>query len=151
MRSTRRIFRPGQHIGTSSQNCRRAPARVSWCARFSKLPFTSRSADRYRRRAAVGAPWHWPSTRAYRRGVDMPVTLLKKDIAAKSFQVTTHPHGLRQCSRSGAVYFFLKRAASTVLARSRLNSFGSNSSPIQSIWSACSGWLGSARMANSCA
>jgi RNA-directed DNA polymerase len=41
------------------------------------------------------------------------------------------------------------RAASRVLACSRLNSFGSNSSPIQSIWSACSGWLGSARMANS--
>src|SRR4051812_124306 len=41
----------------------------------------------------------------------------------------------RQCRNlSPAGYFFPNRAASSALACSRLNSFGSNSSPIQSIW-----------------
>lgn len=48
----------------------------------------------------------------------------------------------------GGGYSFPNRAASTVLASSRSKSSGSNSSPIQSICSACSGWAGSARMAS---
>src|SRR4051812_10343456 len=58
------------------------------------------------------------------------------------------PNGLRRDGVSGVGYFFANRAASMVLASSRSNSSGSNSSPIQSIRSACSGWVGLARMAS---
>src|SRR6185312_1335577 len=58
------------------------------------------------------------------------------------------PDVLRRDGVSGVGYFFANRAASMVLASSRSNSSGSNSSPIQSIRSACSGWVGLARMAS---
>jgi hypothetical protein len=67
--------------------------------------------------------------------------------------VITHvPSGVGAGWRSmfGALYFLSNRAARTVLARSWLNSLGSKSSPIHSIWFACSRLFGSARSANSC-
>jgi hypothetical protein len=47
----------------------------------------SRSADRFRRRATVGAPWRLHCTGLTGEAPTRPVTLLKKDIAAMSFQI----------------------------------------------------------------
>jgi hypothetical protein len=91
------------------------------------------------------------SDRSDARGLaDIPADGL---VSRSQGKVITHvPSGVGAGWRSmfGALYFLSNRAARTVLARSWLNSLGSKSSPIHSIWFACSRLFGSARSANSC-